>query len=291
MAISAAILAAIVAHIGFAVSDSISIYANRRLGVFRMALLSPLVTLVYIFLLFGVLHSPFVHVTATSALQTTGLAVVLFAGFVLFNKSLTSPLAVFNGVIAGAFPAIVVPLSMLFYDATLTSMQLLFVVVTLSGMLAGSLPPGFFSRNKATRFNRDLLYGLGACLCWGLYFTFIRTPLGVQGWYATEALVISTQLIIIVIVGLLLKRQFSFKGVERKTLLASLAAVTGTFVALLTYYYAIEHGNQAVVTPIAGSYPALFAVLSFWLYRDRLSQLQMIGLVVTLTGIIGLTLA
>jgi drug/metabolite transporter (DMT)-like permease len=81
-----------------------------------------------------------------------------------------------------------------------------------------------------------------------------------------------------VLLGLLLKRKLYLSDASSRTRLIAVATVLVGQTALFAYYYTIQHGNQAIVTPIAGSYPALFALLSFWFYKDRLSKLQIAGL-------------
>lgn len=60
-------------------------------------------------------------------------------------------------------------------------------------------------------------------------------------------------------------------------------------VALFAFNFALANGLTAVVAPIASSYPVLFAVLAYFVFKDRLSKQQIVGVVITLLGIVTLS--
>ena len=53
---------------------------------------------------------------------------------------------------------------------------------------------------------------------------------------------------------------------------------------------AIEKGLTAVVVPIAGAYPVLFALLAFFVFKDRITRQQIVGIIITLIGIVSLSI-
>lgn len=52
------------------------------------------------------------------------------------------------------------------------------------------------------------------------------------------------------------------------------------------FNFGIEKGLSAIVAPIAGAYPALFALLAFIIFKDPITNQQKIGMIITLCGII-----
>ena len=54
----------------------------------------------------------------------------------------------------------------------------------------------------------------------------------------------------------------------------------------LSFNYAISKGLVAIVAPIAGSYPTLFALLAFLVFKDSITRQQIFGIGVTLMGIV-----
>ena len=56
------------------------------------------------------------------------------------------------------------------------------------------------------------------------------------------------------------------------------------------YNIAASRGFLSVVAPIASSYPVLFAVLAYFVFKDRLTKQQIVGVIITLLGIVSLSL-
>ena len=47
-------------------------------------------------------------------------------------------------------------------------------------------------------------------------------------------------------------------------------------------------GLTATIAPIGGAYPTLFAVLSYFVFRDPLNKKQIAGIIIALTGLVAL---
>jgi uncharacterized membrane protein len=54
---------------------------------------------------------------------------------------------------------------------------------------------------------------------------------------------------------------------------------------LMTFYLALERGNASLAVPVVGFYPALVAVLSVAFLDERLSGLQVAGIVLAVAGV------
>jgi transporter family protein len=54
---------------------------------------------------------------------------------------------------------------------------------------------------------------------------------------------------------------------------------------LMTFYLALERGKASLAVPIVGFYPALVAVLSVAFLDERLSALQVAGIVLAVAGV------
>lgn len=82
------------------------------------------------------------------------------------------------------------------------------------------------------------------------------------------------------------------KDVMTKPKLIWLVAITAFLqVAGSTFFnYAISKGQTAIVAPIAGSSPAVFVALAFFIFKEKLNKKQWLGIVLALVGIISLSL-
>jgi uncharacterized membrane protein len=59
--------------------------------------------------------------------------------------------------------------------------------------------------------------------------------------------------------------------------------------ATIIYAYALTKGKTAIIAPIAGSYPAVFVVLAYFVLRERITRVQYLGVVTAVVGIVGLS--
>ena len=53
---------------------------------------------------------------------------------------------------------------------------------------------------------------------------------------------------------------------------------------LLTYYFALEHGNISIVTPVTAAYPVVSVALAFAVLGERPSLSQWCGIVLVISG-------
>ncbi len=67
--------------------------------------------------------------------------------------------------------------------------------------------------------------------------------------------------------------------------LAALSAAIGSL-GLLTYYLALERGKASLVGPVVSVYPAIVALLSVALLSERLSAVQVAGIVLAVAGVV-----
>jgi uncharacterized membrane protein len=70
------------------------------------------------------------------------------------------------------------------------------------------------------------------------------------------------------------------------SVMTAVVLAVGTF----AYNFAVSKGQTAIVAPIAGANPILFAVLGYIIFKDRLTKQQLLGIGTTLLGIISLSL-
>jgi uncharacterized membrane protein len=81
-------------------------------------------------------------------------------------------------------------------------------------------------------------------------------------------------------------RPISYGGAMQYFFLNSLFIGGATF----ALNYALSIGNTAIVAPIAGAYPTLFAVLSYLVFKEPINKQQWFGIVLTLIGIVTLSI-
>ena len=76
------------------------------------------------------------------------------------------------------------------------------------------------------------------------------------------------------------------KPTYEKALLPLILSVVILRCGDFSFNFAISKGLTAIVAPIAGSYPTLFVVLSFLIFKDPIKKQQIFGIILTVIGIV-----
>jgi len=278
-----AIISALVSFLGWGIGDIFNTVATRKLGSFNASFYGYSVGMVL-----SILYIPFAldtvsKVNIETILITSVLAVIQVIAFFSYNEGLKVGNASLVGTISGAFTTLVVIFSLIFFDEKLVFPQILAIVVTFLGLLLSSI---HFSdlKNKKALINKGTLLAFAAMLGWAIYFTFIKIPVRQTGFFWPTFITDIVGTLIFLIIGfprikwLKIPLQGGFSAVIISGLLLSI----GTF----GFNFGIEKGLSAIVAPIAGAYPALFALLAFIIFKDPITNQQKIGMIITLCGII-----
>lgn len=207
--------------------------------------------------------------------------VALYEGIRVGNASLV-------GTIGAAFAALTVILSVIFLNDRLSFFQIVSIIIIFVGLILSSTELKSLSLKKIFA-DKGVPYGLVAMVLWGIYWTFIRIPVRKMGWFWPTYLGI---LGIPVILVYMRYRKIKVEKLPSKKIaffsfLSALLLQGATF----SYNFAIMTGKTAIVAPIAGSYPVLYVILSRFVFKDRLTKQQLLGILVTLLGIAALSLS
>lgn len=212
-----------------------------------------------------------------------GLNFLLPVASVLFYEGLRIGNASLVGTIGSAFAALTVVLSVIFLGDKLTVFQIIPIVIIFAGLILSSLELKSF-KIKNIFADKGVPYALGAMVLWGIFFTFIRIPIREVGWFWPSYL----NLLGVPLIWLYMR----FKKIKleklsgfKMTMFAFLSSLL-VMVAAYSYNFAVMKGETSIVAPIAGSYPVLYVILSRFVFKDRLTKQQIMGIVVTLLGIV-----
>jgi uncharacterized membrane protein len=121
-----------------------------------------------------------------------------------------------------------------------------------------------------------------------IYFTFSRVLINSYGWFLPSFIATACFPIIYL---------FIRKNKEKLTIPRGVKVLVAVFLVGLLIRsgdFALNYGlslpnASSLVAPIAGASPILFVTLSSIIFKDKLTKQQIVGIVVTLTGILLLT--
>jgi len=176
---------------------------------------------------------------------------------------------------------------LLFFSERLNAPQVFAIIIIVVGLVITSLD--FESlRQGHTILDRSVALALSAMLIWGVYYAFIRIPVEEIGWflpYYIGYLFSPFVLVMMRFQGVILESPLS-----KNALIPFICMLILSTAANLGYNLGISSGYTSIVAPIAASYPVLFVILSSWYFREPLHARQMIGIMISLVGIVALTL-
>jgi drug/metabolite transporter (DMT)-like permease len=191
-----------------------------------------------------------------------------------------------SGVITGAFPAVAAVAALVFFGERISWGQSGAIVVIIAGVLLSSLQGEVRTLFGDIR-RSSLVWAFAAALLFGLFFALVRIPVERVGWFlpAYGGNVIGVPLYV------LIARKFGERDVLKPpNLPVPIALIAALQIgATMLYAYALTKGKTAIVAPIAGSYPAVFVVLAYFVLRERIRPIQYAGVVTAVVGIVGLS--
>ncbi len=282
-----AIILALAAFLSWGTADIFGGLVSREIGGYSAGIWS--------FILGTLLASFYVpfaiptlrHITLSTALWLLILSPPGVFSMIAFYEGLKRGNASLVGTIAGSFGALAAILSIIFFKETLNWQQTTGIILVFVGIVTASINLKELKLGNILT-DKGVPYALVACLLWGFYFAFVKIPVANVGWFWPAYLSWLTFPLGLIY---LKKKKIKFRTPRSKKLIAyaiinSLLLVTGVF----SYNFATTKGQISIIAPIASSYPALFAILAYFVFKDRLSKQQILGIVITLFGIISLSI-
>lgn len=282
------IIFALIAAVGWGIADIFGGLVAKKIGGYSSAVVSYILSLII-----ASLYIPFaIHDLSGITLSTiiwliiiTPIGVIpliaLYEGFQRGNASLI-------GTIGGANGILVIPMSLIFLGESINLNQTICIILVIIGVLLASLD---FTELKFKKIFSDkgIPYGLVAMITWAIWFTFVKIPINNIGWFWPAY--ISWLGFPLVLWYMKAKgKRFSFPKDSKHLMFSVLNALLLT-AALFAYNFALANGQNAIVSPVSSTYPVLFAIIAYFVFKDRLTIQQLIGMVLTLAGIVFLSFA
>lgn len=280
-----ALLFSFITFLTWGTGDIFTTIASRKLGSYNASFYGYAFGLLFIFFFLPSAFHDAKNFHLSTVLLTTLLAIVQLVGFFSYNEGLKVGSASLVGTIAGAFPALIVILSVIFFGERLTLQQIVSVIVIFSGLLLASVHMKDLKKRHAI-LNRGNLFAFIAMIGWAIYFTFIKIPVKESGFFWPSFMTDIVGTFVFLLFGLkrikLPKRTIKFQSGFFAAFMEGLLLTSGTY----AYNFAIGQGLTSIVAAITGAYPALFALLAYIIFKDPITHQQKFGMFVILLGII-----
>ncbi|MBI4067158.1 DMT family transporter [Candidatus Gottesmanbacteria bacterium] len=283
-----AIFFALIAFLSWGVADLYAAISSRKIGNFYTYIIVQLVGIAYSLILLPFFAGRFDLYYFFIAFL---LAIIDNVGFLFFYKAFESGNVSLNGTIAGSFGLVTVLVALLFFGEILTPFSSLGIIFISIGIILSSLRLKELLKGnlKGVFSDKGVFYAMITMLLWGVYLSLIKIPIEEIGWYWTMVPV-SLMLPFLLLLGRF--RKGVLEVMQNKINIKSgIIHAVFAFGGYIAYYLGIGQGNISLVGPIAGASPVLFVVLSRFVFRDRLNTQQWIGILLTLGGIVLISLS
>ncbi len=131
-------------------------------------------------------------------------------------------------------------------------------------------------------------------LLWGLTLIFwgsapLFEKIGLRGTTPLAALTIRTTLAAIVLLGasLFLGQASNLLSLSLRDYLAlGVSGVLAGVLGMFTYFSLLKSGQASKIVPLTAAYPLVTALLSFLLLGEKLTPLRLLGISLTILGLI-----
>lgn len=283
------ILSAILSNLSFAISDNLTGLVAKKNKPLQISFWSSLFSIAIFFIpAITIFSGEFAKLTPHNILVMVALAIIINLGFLSFTTSMNRGSITLSGVIACSFPALTTVLSVLIFGETITFWQTIAVVFVVVGVAMSSM-----SGRLKTMLNdiksSGTIFAIITLLLWGTYFAFIRVPIEQVGWFMPNYVDSIVGAVLFLTIGLLATNKKASLKRPKLSLVLLVAAGLG-FCGSMFFNYAISKGDTAIVAPIAGSSPAVFVVIAYFIFHEKLNKKQWAGIFLTLVGIVGLSI-
>lgn len=282
-----AILFALISYFGWGVGDIFGAITTRKIGSFATAfwvsLLGSVIFTLYVPFDLANLN----QLTFSVLLLNILLGVIFIGGNLCLNEAFRLSNVSLTGTIVSSYAALTVVLSILFLHETITLSQSAAIVIIFVGILLSTLDFADLKSRKLIT-NRGVKLAWLAMVSYGVYFAFIKIPVKEIGWFWPNYLTFLLFPLIYLyskLQGIALQKP-NYKNALLPMIVCTLLLRIGDF----SFNIGISQGLTAIVAPIAGAYPTLFAVLGFLVFKDPIKRQQVVGIIVTLIGIVALSI-
>jgi transporter family protein len=282
------IAAAAVTNVSYAcgnTANGVVVKRNSGIKVATWTSISGLVVFLVPMLLF--FRTELSRLTLVNIALTASISCLGLSAYACFLTGMQRGSVTVAGVITGAFPAIAAIVALLLFGERITLAQAVLIGVIVGGALLASCEDDFRVVLRGIR-SSSLIFPFAAAVLFGFYFALVRIPVERVGWFVPQygANIVGVPLYLFYAKRLGESEPLTLP--KRPFLIATIATIQ--IGATMLYSYAITKGPTSIIAPIAGSYPALFVVFAFIVFRERLRRVQYVGILATVVGITVLAL-
>jgi transporter family protein len=285
---SISIIFGIIAMFGFGLSNAISQIPSKEIGsrrtvFFRGIFVSFLLLLILLFFLDKAVF-PVKYILIAFVISFLG-----FIPLVTFYEALKRGKIGIISPIANSSVIFTILFSTLFFKESLSSLQILSIVLIIIGIILSSLNLKDIKDSNLFKVSSGVPHALVTCFLWGLVFFLFKIPVMALGPILSAFL---NEFGILIFSGINLAiSKISFSIPEKKILryifLVAIFGVIGT--VFFNLGIAKENSSLSIVAAITFASPLVATLYGKFVYKEKLNFQQWFAIILILIGIISIS--
>lgn len=277
-----AIFFALISYFGWGTGDIFGTIASRKIGAYSTTFWVFIVAIILFSFYIPFALADLTKLNFTLFITIVSLGFLYIAGNVAFNEGVRRSNAPLIGTIAGSFPAVTLIISIFFLNEAITFNQIMAAITIFTGVVLATVDIRELTGGNLIK-DKGVLFALFSMFAWGAYFAFIKGPVREVGWF--WPLYIAFWLFPFIYLFMSYKK-IKLVKLNKNALLVTVASAILIRSGDFGFNLALNKGLTALVAPIGGSYPTLYAILSFFIFKDPITKQQIAGIITTLIGIV-----
>lgn len=277
------VIFALISYVGWAVGDVLGTFAVRKLGTLSSAFWITFFGLIlFLPLALGNLASLSGYSPSLVFLNILLGFVFIFA-YILFVEGFRIGNPALVGTVGASFPMFTLLTSVLFLHESITPLQIVLSLIIFTGIILSTLDLRALVRGRKI-VDQGALFCLIGAMLFGAYYGFSKQLVNQVGWFWPYYFSLAFSPLILLVAKI--KRKRVLWPTAHGALAPLIFGCLVLRVADVSFNYGLSQGFTSVVAPIAGSYPTLFVILAFLIFKDPIRKQQILGIIVTLVGVV-----
>jgi len=206
------------------------------------------------------------------------LGILNFFGVATFYKSMHENGISLTSPIVNAWAVVTIFLGITLYGESLSLIQVMGAAIVIGGIVLIT-----FKRGTRASFDQSFLFALASMLFFGIFSFLVKIPVLLFG---AITVAISIKLLSAISAVPIPEVRRKIFGIENSLLLLLFALGLFDSFGFLTYNYAISISPVSLVAPIVAASPAISVLLGVFVLREKVSNQQKMGILITLGGLI-----
>lgn len=281
------ILYGILSMIGWGTADFLGANSSRKIGhfltLFWMQFIGTSVAFIYFITkannLDKTLFYKYLPLLGIIAILQTIAYLSFYKGFEKGNVSVVSP-------IASSWAMVTIILSILFLGEAINSIQLIGIILILSGIILISTDIKEVSAMRKLKIFTGVKEGIIAMLGWGVSFFLIVPATRDLGWFFPIFIFKVFAVLFLLILALTRKRKLYPAGSQLSFISLVIPIGLLDVTSFFSYNFGLEGSLSLIISPVAASFPVITVLLARIFLKERLRTIQILGIISVIGGII-----